>query len=371
MAMVVPRIKTIIRRLYLQIVAFHPFGGWLLRFFRTFFILVPLHYLLPLRKKVYVSKHMHCMDNRYISFSYTNEGVGSVMGRYVAAMILSRLLKLKFLHRPILDMRDSKLDWEEFLGFGNRELKFNHIADNRSLKVISLPEMIRIGRFDLKVINRIVNHLHKNEDAIFMTSSYTSLSMRAFPTCSKSVYNTLKYKYWQNKRTNPFKSNFAQGKVKVACCIRRDELVRLKSTNHWQARLRWIDNTWYSNILNRLIVVFGDDIDIHVYSDGHKPEEFKGIIELPYLTLHLKEDEPLQPFYAFHSFISADIFVSAISAFANQASLLSDNIIIYPQFVGWRNRIKPANWLEADKTGHFDTAKVKFLYSLRKKEKGS
>jgi hypothetical protein len=56
------------------------------------------------------------------------------MGKYVAAMILSRLLKLKFLHRPILDMRDSILDWEEFLGFGNRELKFNHIADNRSLK---------------------------------------------------------------------------------------------------------------------------------------------------------------------------------------------------------------------------------------------
>jgi hypothetical protein len=202
-----------------------------------------------------------------------------------------------------------------------------------------------------------------------MTSGYTSLILKSFPACSMSVYNTLKYKYWQNKRTNPIKSHFAQGKVKVACCIRRYELVKFKSIKHWQARLRWIDNTYFSNVLNRLIDVFGDEIDIHVYSDGHKPDEFKGIVELPYLTLHLKEDEPLQPFYAFHSFISADIFVSAISAFAYQPSLLSDNIVIYPNSVGWLNRFKLANWLDADKTGHFDTAKVKLLYSLRKKKR--
>jgi hypothetical protein len=118
--------------------------------------------------------------------------------------------------------------------------------------------------------------------------------------------------------------------------------------------------------------VFGDELDIHVYSDGHKPYEFKGIVELPYLTLHLKEDEPsLQPFYAFHSFISADIFVSATSAFAYQPSLLSDNIVIYPNSVGWRNRFKLAHWLDSDKTGHFDIAKVKFLYSLKEKRKGN
>ncbi len=269
-------------------------------------------------------------------------GIGHQLCNWNAALIFASKYNLKFVHHPLIS-KFKQSSWEEFLGFGDGELLYDEISTKQSIKIVKLPR-IRWNTADPTghdIVTKIINYAYPGSNILFHLAK------------DQSVYDyttfrdILRKKYWNTRNNNSLKCGFRQGKLNIAVHIRRGDIMQMnKKDKNFQQR--WLDNSYFLNIISTIKNKISDNIDIHIFSQGNVAN-FSDFDEIGNVIYHLDEDE----YQTFHSMIVADILLVSPSSFSYFAGIISQGLKIakYP----WLHELpEDSEWIHSDENGNFN-----------------
>ncbi len=269
-------------------------------------------------------------------------GIGHQLCNWNAALIFARKYNLKFVHHP-LKLKASK--WEEFLGFGEEELLYENIVNTKSIKIVKLPR-VWWHTNDTKgqyIVNEIINYAYPGNNILFHLANDQSVYDYTV------VQDILRTKYWNHKKNNPLKCDFRQDRLNIAVHIRRGDILQMnKKDKNFQQR--WLDNSYFINIINIIKSQIDDNIDIHLFSQGNIAD-FSDFAKINNVIYHLEADE----YQTFHNMIVADILIVSPSSFSYFAGIISQGlkIVKYP----WLHELpEDSEWIRSDENGDFNPA---------------
>ena len=296
-------------------------------------------------------------SHRYIA-AIPNQwaGIGHQFTILNTALIFSQRYNLQFVYYPLSG------GWDEFLGLDEGEIKyadlmipFTQTLKDKSLHLVNLPrtnansDVINCNMLRKedpegdRVLDGIINSIYPSNDILFHLQEEQNVYDQT------SSADILRRKYWARRDRYPIVNTFESSKINIAVHIRRGDVVKWKQekTANWQAR--WLDNSYFINILTKIKQVLQDrSIAIHIYSQGSVDnfEEFKQFSEV---VFHLDEDA----FQTFHGMVLSDILVTSPSDFSYIAGILSEGIKIaklpYWHFIPQNNE-----WVHVDENIYFD-----------------
>lgn len=271
-------------------------------------------------------------------------GIGHQLCNWNAALIFASKYNLNFVHHPLISkLKESK--WEEFLGFGEGELLYEDVINKKSIKIVKLPR-VRWNTNDTKghfIVSEIINYAYPGSNILFYIANDQSVYDYTI------VKDILRTKYWNNKKKNFLKCDFRQDKLNIAVHIRRGDILQMnKKDKNFQQR--WLDNTYFINIINTIKSQIYDNIVIHIFSQG-KIADFSDFEKIGNVVYHLDEDE----YKTFHNMILADILIVSPSSFSYFAGIISPGLKIakYP----WLHELpEDSEWIRSDENGNFNPA---------------
>lgn len=305
-------------------------------------------------KYVYISKKD--INGRYVVYSFTGEGIGAQIGRFKTAKFIAKKFNLTYLHRPFNSSWHSpECDWENFLGFGKIEKKFQEVKSLTGIKNIFLPEFNteHYRQVQILLISKIIQDIYPYKGVIFHLTGFSYIPYWNNPGLFNLINSKLKSQYWNSRKISPIKHSFGNNFLKIAVHIRRGDIENDKF--FW----RKIEIPWYFIIVQRIIKEASDcNIKICVYSDTRSSDIFKYFENLPNTSIFC---DPSRAIQAFHDMVVSDILVCSVSSFSVEAGYLSEGVkIIHPYLVeltgNWDDTNK--DWVKSDKSGNFDIGRV-------------
>ncbi len=283
-------------------------------------------------------------------------GIGHQFTILNTALIFAQRYNLQFVYYPLSG------GWDEFLGLDEGEIQYSDLAipftqtlKDESLRLVNLPRtnansdvvncnMVRQEDPEGdRVLAGIINYIYPDNDILFHLQEEQNIYDQT------STADILRKKYWARRNRYPIVNTFDSSKINIAVHIRRGDVVKWKQEQiaNWQAR--WLDNSYFINVLIKLTQVLQDkSIAIHIYSQGELTE-FEEFKQFPEVIFHINEDA----FQTFHGMVLADILVTSPSDFSYIAGILSQGIKIaklpYWHFIPQNNE-----WVHVDENSHFD-----------------
>jgi hypothetical protein len=281
-------------------------------------------------------------------------GMGHQLSNWNAALIYSRKYNLQFVHQPLSIA--GGYNWEEFLDFGNGELIYDEIINDKSIKKVNLPRVrwIKEDKVGQHILSEIINFAYPDSNILFQLTSDCTAPNVYDHTPSSQI---LRMKYWNARAKNPINSDFKKDGLNIACHVRRGDIVTTKSEDV-NLQKRWIDNSYFIKIVNTIERLLSEHkIYIHVFSQGAR-ENFRDFEKLNNVVYHLDEAQ----YKTFHSMVVADILLLSPSSFSYKAGMISSGIKI-ARYPWWHEIPDNSEWIRSDENGNFNTYPLIERYS--------
>jgi hypothetical protein len=292
------------------------------------------------------------LKNRYLLRIPNAAGIGDqIVTSWSETYMLARQHELTFVHHPFQrSYHCPEVDWESFLGFGEGEIKADEVLSNETLKTVYLPPVLLTSEAGHKILSRLINRVYKHEDVLFHLG--TGIYLKSDIDQSRKMPAVYQQKYWDARRLSPIKTSLDGRFVNVAVHIRRGDVALLKENERFQWERRWIDTSYYLNLLTDLMGVLPDDMfRFHIYSDG-TADELSELQSVPNIRFALQGD----PTQSFHEMVVADVLIVSTSAFSICAGKISDGIkLVGVNFDNPDFRLFiPAtdDWIRVEQNGH-------------------
>lgn len=260
--------------------------------------------------------------NRYLTRAPSAAGIGDqIVTCWSETYMLARRHGLTFAHHRFdRGYHSPETDWESFLGFGSGEAQAAELLRDRSLKRVFLPPLSLTSPENHLILSRLISRVYSQDNIVFHlgTGVYLSSDIEQSEVMP-AVYAT---KYWAARRLRPERVFFEQGFLHVAVHVRRGDLARLRDNIGDQWHRRWIDLSYYTNLLGDLMDALSTQRpQVHIFSDG-TAGELADLAALPNARLHLDQD----PRHSFHGMVMADVLVVSTSAFGICAGKICEGI---------------------------------------------
>lgn len=304
---------------------------------------------------------------RYITYAQTSEGIGGLALRYVAAVALSRVFGITYLHKKFPpDFHHPELDFDEFLGFGEGERRFEDVPGLGRCKKIMLP-VFRMAAssagFEKKLLGSVFNDLYAENNLLFIPRNYSSVSPSGYHDVLEQIYAEMRQKYWDQRNRRPLPFPFTNNKIGVAVQIRRGEISR----RHKQ----FMPNEWFLGVLETVVRHFGADaLDIKIFSDAEDKSSLVCFYSKSNTTVSLSCEDKLQPYKAIHTMACSDIAICSNSCFSLLSARLSSGFRIIAATKEASCEKNP-RWIMADACGNFDPHKLDALQRFSVGDKGN
>ncbi|MBU2634664.1 MAG: hypothetical protein KJ674_05505 [Nanoarchaeota archaeon] len=261
---------------------------------------------------------------RYITAELNQGRLGHQMRDQISARIAAKLFGLKYVHYLLCN--NSK-PWEDFLGFGEGEVKYDDII-NKNLKIVEISDTPPCPHIPIKKVEDIVKENNQdNTFFIFKNSTWINESSDNFLQLKKEVFNELKDKYFSKREINPIKDYFNKEKVNIAVQIRRGG--KWKDVNKRINSYLYVENKSFINLIHNLNKILNPKkVDIHIYSEGPE-KELPNFSQFSNVFLHICDNKYPELYNTFHQMLMSDILVALNSCFTIFLGNLTQNFVIF------------------------------------------
>ena len=302
-------------------------------------------------KKYYDQKTLiHASDkkNRFLTIiPHQGAGIGHQLANWNAALILAQKFNLTFVHHYF-----NSQGWEEFLGFGMGEIKYEDVVRNKKIKIVNLPWIKSTDDQGFQLLNTIIHKVYPEENILF----HLETNQNFFDQTQAS--ETLRTKYFNYKKIKPAFCYFDSNRLNIAVHIRRGDIVAMKNNNEEGGKKRWVEYTYFLTILKTIYDCYDkQQIATHIYSQGNE-NDFADFSLLPGVVFHINDDV----YSTFHHLVMADILVTSPSSFSYKAGLISKGIKI-AQYPWWHHIPEDNEWIRSSAEGEFNKVSLLSKYT--------
>lgn len=302
---------------------------------------------------------------RYVTSVTNKRGrLGHQLKDLLTAKIISIKYDLKYLYSPLRSFAEP---WEEFLGFGENEIRYNDKNHSNFSEIIEFKKTDWWGMSLEEIEDKIIEH--KNDKTLFkFLNSARVIFDQVDDEITNKIIDELREKYFKKRKEDPINEHFDKNKINIAVHVRRggswNDVSQTNNSN------RYSIDTFFLNQMNKIASLIKDiDYEFHIYSEGPENElnQFKNLKKT---KLHICDNEYPELFSVFHHMLIADILIASKSDFSYILGMMSKKFVIYPI-----SKIIPFKENElhtlTDNKGNFNTKNLEKYLEKIKKEKVS
>jgi hypothetical protein len=264
-------------------------------------------------------------------------GIGHQLANWIAGYWFAKQFGLQFAHLPFSNQR-----WEDFLGFGEEEKKVNELR-KEGYKIRKLPRFTEDDFEEVSVIEKIIQS-YAGKKVVFLAEQDQS-SHDQF-----GVMNDIKRKFHNAKARKNDKLIYSKDKFNIAIHVRRGDIVAGKQNKSPNLLMRWIDNSYFINVLTNVLenLKINKSIAIYLFSQG-SPEDFQEFNCFSNLQFCLDLDAQS----SFLHMVYADLLITSKSSFSYKPALLNNGIKICPADF-WHGYPNEKDWILVNQDGYWN-----------------
>jgi hypothetical protein len=265
-------------------------------------------------------------------------GIGHQLANWNACFYFAGYYNLKFAHFPF-----STEKWENFLGFGQGEVKAGNLLKDKLYKKVYLPRFNSNNQDEIDLIAEIISSY--DEPYILFILEMDQAYMPQFGT-----YKKLSEKFFNAASRVDDKIIYSNNNFNIAIHIRRGDIVEMKQGGEANWKDRWLDNQYYVEVLKNVLstITISKPVNIYLFSQG-KLEDFPEFDQFDNVIFCLE----MGPIESFLNMANADLLISSKSSFSYKPALISKGINICPASF-WHQYPLTNNFILADDNGSFD-----------------
>lgn|SRR5574344_1052849 len=267
-------------------------------------------------------------------------GIGHQIANWVAGYHYAKCFGLKFTHLPF-----STNSWDDFLGFGNKEIKVMDLL-KKGYKLVRLPLFHFNNKKEIELNKKIISSYKSYKKNIFIASQDQYLKDQQLEI------SALQNKFFGAPSRDNDKLIYNKDNFNIAVHVRRgDIMVDPKNT---MLTMRYLCNDYYYKVLKQVVECIRVEKPVHIYffSQGSSSDyqEFKS-----FENLHWCFDMTAQD--SFLHFVYSDLLITSKSSFSYKPALINRGIKICPR-IFWHGYPDEKNWILCENDGTFDNAQL-------------
>jgi hypothetical protein len=261
-------------------------------------------------------------------------GIGHQLANWNSGWYFANFFKVRFAH---VCFSNSK--WENFFDFGHGEAQAPDILKNKKFRVVQLPRFDSLNHEEVSLVGRIIDSYKKHHVLFFLELDQGYV--RQWDT-----YRTLSDKFFKAKAREKDMLIYSPDKFNIAIHIRRR--MKIEPDEVW--RKRGLDNSYYANILTRVLSAlnYSRNVEVYLFSQGNKNDfpEFEKFDNIRYC-------HEMGPVATVLHLVNADLLIGSKSSFSYKPALISRAIQICPKTF-WHEYPPDPNYILADDSGEFN-----------------
>jgi len=273
-------------------------------------------------------------------------GIGHQLANWIAGYWFAKQFKVKFAHIPF-----STQKWEQFLGFGEDELKVSDLIKS-GYKLRTLPLFDEYNLQQTTLIHAIIKS-YAGEKIVLLAELDQNYEDQF------GVKDDIKRKFNQSSARLNDKIIYDSLHFNIAVHVRRIVIIDGKIIDEDEAvqTMRWLSNDYYETVLKRALdhITVSRPISIYIFSTG-KPEEFAEFSKYGDVRFCSDMDE----YTSFLHLIRADLLITSKSSFSYKPALMNDGIRISPRNF-WHGYPEDPKWILAENDGMFEVNKLNHI----------
>jgi len=285
------------------------------------------HYLLHKNKK-------GKMDSYYSARPNPGAGIGHQLANWIAGYWFAKQFGLRFAHWPF-----STLEWENFLGLGNREV---HVADlaKKGYKLRKLPLFDETNEKEV-TLNKKIIFSYAGMHIVFIAEQ------DQFYKNQYGVIDEIRQKFYNAPARKDDRLVYDKNNLNIAIHVRRGDI--MTDPENPNLAMRYLSNNYFEKVLAQVYVYFftSQEKTIHIYffSQG-QPEDYPEFAK--YDNLHWCMDMGAQD--SFLHMVYADVLITSKSSFSYKPALLNRGIKVCPKNF-WHGYPNSWDWIIAEDNG--------------------
>lgn len=337
------RLLSLVENFFLRLLEISPLpfqGG--LRTLYVFFFQFPL-FGLSWAQNVLTWRQKSAGGERYLCYQFKGEGIGGQFCRFVTGKYLAKKFDLIMIYTPFeASFHATQCDWDLLLGFDAGEVQRHFDAERLGHETVIMAEINtqKASAPQMFFLSWLFRRNWGGRETRYILSPYSFTPPEVEdPAFCDELFQSLKEKYWERRKSVPVKDCFADStsddSIRVSVIVRRGEIAKAKNSTSVRSRRmgssRWVDIPWYLDMISLVRKsCCPHELDIHVFSDADDESEFEDLKKWQKLKIHLRDDDPEQPFTAFHSMVTADITICGLTGMCYAGGVLSEGLKIVP-----------------------------------------
>jgi hypothetical protein len=280
--------------------------------------------------------------NYFTAIPNRGAGIGHQIANWNAGYWFAKKFNLNFAHIPF-----STSKWEDFLGFGNKEVLAADLVNSESYKRVRLPLFDENDLGQCYEIEKIINS-YCNKNVLFIAEQ------DQFYEEQYGVIDDIKHKYYDASVRREDEFIFTKDTFNVALHVRRGDIVIGQKDANENLTMRWQNNDYFVNVLSNVLnnIKTNKPIAVYLFSQGEERDfsEFSKFNNLNFcLTMGAQK--------SFSHMVSADLLITSKSSFSYKPALLSKGIKVCPKGF-WHGYPKNKLWVLADEVGKVNVEKL-------------
>lgn len=278
-------------------------------------------------KKRYASKSP--VKQYLTKVSNPTAGIGDQLASCITGIYYSQYFSLDFAYSMLYPE-----SWNDFLGFREGEEEVSQLICS-GYKVVRLPYFEEKNPEDIDLIKRVIASYQGEKVLFFMENNnvYTA-------QCGVEKY--IKEKFRNAPARKQENLIYSTNEISIAVHIRRGDITVGQKTGQEDLTMRWLNNSYYIQILRQLIKLINKPYKIYLFSQGIE-EDFKEFGEFDNLIFCLTTGAQ----ETFLHLVMADILIISKSSFSYKPALLSNGIKVCPRHF-WHEYPDREDWIVVD-----------------------
>ncbi|RYU93717.1 hypothetical protein [Emticicia agri] len=263
-------------------------------------------------------------------------GIGHQIANWIAGYWFAKKFQLRFAHIPF-----SNLEWEDFLGFKDKEVTVKDLVQKQDYKKVLLPLFDESSINEVELIKKIIGS-YRTKKVVFIAEQ------DQFYKDQFRVIDNLKQKFYQTKTRENNNLIYSNDFFNIAIHIRRGDIVAGQKNKDSNLLSRWQDNNYFEKVLSNALGYIKPikPVAIYLFSQGDS-RDFKEFHK--FNNLHLCLDMNTQS--SFLHMVYSDLLITSKSSFSYKPALLNNGIKICPKDF-WHGYPKSKDWILVDEIGN-------------------
>jgi len=301
--------------------------------------LYPKLYKAYWHKRIAKSDIHTTQKNYYSAEPNPGAGIGHQIANWIAGYWYAQQFNLRFAHTPF-----PSAEWEHLLGFGSNETTVNELIQHQGYKKVKLPLFDENNSNEVQLQREIIES-YSNAPTVFIAEQ------DQFYGNQYGVIDNIKQKFYSADLRQNDNLIYSNHHFNIAVHVRRGNLSKHSAKQNSNLSMRWLDETYFSNILNLTLksIKINKPIQIFVFSQG-EVDDFKELKDNKNIHFCLN----MNVVESFLHMVFADILITSKSSFSYKPALLSNGIKICPADF-WHGYPETNDFILADNLGNFNT----------------